>query len=164
MGNDEVKVNEVTEEAKKTETTVKAVPKKRGPKAKKTTAKKIATAKAPKADAETTVKAEPKKATVKRTSKRKTKTVKDPKTAAPVQAKVETKNTVSATYNFEKTVFEFGGKKCTEESVKKMVMEYLDKHPYIHVEKSIETFVNIDEGKLFFTIDGYGNADFTIDL
>ena len=66
-------------------------------------------------------------------------------------------------YVFARTVFEYQKMQYTEEMANKKVMEYLAKHPYIHAEK-IETFINFDEHKLFFTVDGYSNPDFSLDL
>ena len=66
-------------------------------------------------------------------------------------------------YVFARTVFEYQKMQYTEEMANKKVLEYLAKHPYIHAEK-IETFINFDEHKLFFTVDGYSNPDFSLDL
>jgi len=179
MENEEVKVvdqlmteEKPTEKAeeKKNETSAKAAPKKRGPKPKndaKKTAKRTSTRKkdaaaavkkddvtAP-AEKKAPAKREPKKSaktTVKRTTKAPAKTTKTVQKAAP-----ETK------FNFAKTMFEYDGKQFTTESINAKVLEYLNKHPYISAEK-IETFVNIGEKRIYFTVDGFGNSDFTIDL
>ena len=51
----------------------------------------------------------------------------------------------------------------TEELINTKVLDYLKKHPYIHAEK-VETFVNLEEGKVYFTVDGFGNPDFSVEL
>ena len=108
-------------------------------------------AQAKKAAAKTTTKeAAAKKTTTKKTTAKKA-------TKAPAKAAPATK------FDFAKTTFEYDGKKFTAESINAKVLEYLNKHPYISAEK-IETFVNIGEKRIYFTVDGFGNADFTIDL
>lgn len=92
------------------------------------------------------------KTTAKRGAK---KTVKAPVAKAPEKA--------APKYVFARTVFEYQKMQYTEEMANKKVLEYLAKHPYIHAEK-IETFINFDEHKLFFTVDGFSNPDFTLDL
>ena len=79
---------------------------------------------------------------------------------APV-AKAQEKATPK--YTFARTVFEYQKMQYTEEMANKKVLEYLEKHPYIHAEK-IETFINFDEHRLFFTVDGFSNPDFTLEL
>ena len=93
-----------------------------------------------------------KKTTAKRGAK---KTVKAPVTKAPVKA--------APKYTFTRTVFEYQKIQYTEEIAQKKVLEYMEKHPYIKAEK-IETFINFDEHKIFFTVDGYSNPDFILDL
>ena len=81
----------------------------------------------------------------------------------PKTATTAKKTATVPNYNFTRTVFEFDKKQFTEETINKKVLEYLVKHPYIHAEK-IETFVNLEEKRIYFTVDGFGNADFSVDL
>lgn len=129
---------------------------------KKGTAAKPATAK--KAETKTVEKKQDKKpgpkTSAKKTNEKKPVT---PKKAADKKAVASKKTAVVPTFNFAKTVFEFDKKQFTEDAINKKVLEYLTKHPYIHAEK-IETFVNLEEKKIYFTVDGYGNADFSVEL
>ena len=99
----------------------------------------------------------PKAATEKKTTAKRgaNKTVKAPVAKAPVKA--------APKYTFTRTVFEYQKLQYTEEIAHKKVLEYMEKHPYIKAER-IETFINFDERKIFFTVDGYSNPDFTLDL
>ena len=153
---DEVKAPEVTaapaEEQKATIEPKSARGRKKGTTSKPATAKKTET--------KTVEKKQDKKPGPKTTAKKTT--VK--KTETPKKKAGAPKNTVVVpTFNFAKTVFEFDKKQFTEETINKKVLEYLTKHPYIHAEK-IETFVNLEEKKIYFTVDGYGNADFSVEL
>ncbi len=74
-----------------------------------------------------------------------------------------TKSAPAQNFVFGKPVFQFKDKEISEELINKKVLDYLNKHPYIHAEK-IDTFVNLEEGKVYFTVDGFGNADFSVDL
>ena len=136
MENEETKVTEQPVVEEKTETPAKKQAK-RGQKPK--TAKKTAT----RAKKETTAKRGAKK------------TVKAPVAKAPEKA--------ASKYTFARTVFEYQKLQYTEEMANKKVLEYLEKHPYIKASK-IETFINFDEHKLFFTVDGYSNSDFVLEL
>ena len=162
MENEEVKVvdqpktEEKPAEEKKVEAPAKAAPKKRGPKA-KSAAKKPVKKTAAKKEAAAEVKKDDVKAPAKRGPKKAAKTTAKKATKAPAKAAPATK------FDFAKTTFEYDGKKFTAESINEKVLEYLNKHPYISAEK-IETFVNIGEKRIYFTVDGFGNADFTIDL
>lgn len=98
-----------------------------------------------------------KKTPVKRGAKKTTD--KKTKTTAP---KV-TKTAPAQNFVFGKPVFQFKDKEINEELINKKVLDYLNKHPYIHAEK-VETFVNLEEGKVYFTVDGFGNADFSVEL
>ncbi len=112
-----------------------------------------------KTEAKKEVKAETKNPAAKKPERKKDKPVKKVKTTdVKPAAKKEEKAFV-----FGKTTFEFGGEKYTEEAVNKLVLGYLKKHPYINAEK-IETFVNVEENRIYFTVDGYSNPDFTISL
>ena len=175
MANEEVKVVDQpkteekpaeTVEEKKAEAPAKAAPKKRGPKAKSAAKKPVKKTVAKKNEAA----AEVKKDDVKAPVEKKTPAKRGPKKAAKTTAKRQTKvaKTVEKAvpetkYNFAKTTFEYDGKKFTAEVINAKVLEYLNKHPYISANV-IETFVNIGEKKIYFTVDGFGNADFTIDL
>ncbi|SFG70733.1 DUF6465 family protein [Oribacterium sp. WCC10] len=86
-----------------------------------------------------------------------------PKVEEPKKEEKPAPKTTVPNYNFTRTVFEFDKKQFTEETINKKVLEYLVKHPYIHAEK-IETFVNLEEKRIYFTVDGFGNADFSVDL
>ena len=158
MENEEVKVvdqpktEEKPAEEKKVEAPAKAAPKKRGPKA-KSAAKKPVKKTAVKKEADAEVKKDDVKAPAKR----------GPKKAAKTTAKTATKAVPETKFDFAKTTFEYDGKKFTAESINAKVLEYLNKHPYISANV-IETFVNIGEKKIYFTVDGFGNADFSIDL
>jgi len=140
MANEETKVTEQPVVEEKTETPAKK-PAKRGPKPKaaNATLKKTATR-------------AKKESTAKRGAK---KTVKAPVAKAPEKA--------ASKYTFARTVFEYQKLQYTEEMANKKVLEYMEKHPYIKAER-IETFINFDEHKLFFTVDGYSNPDFVLDL
>ncbi len=92
-----------------------------------------------------------------KTEEKQAEKVEEKKVEAPAKAVPETK------FDFAKTTFEYDGKKFTAESINAKVLEYLNKHPYISA-KVIETFVNIGEKRIYFTVDGFGNGDFTIDL
>ncbi len=165
--NEEVKVSaqpvaeETKVEAPKTdEKKAVATPKKRAPKSKNDSTKKATV----KEKAEKTVTAK-KTTTAKRTTKKAAKSVAE-KTAPAAKTeskKAPVKSSRATKFNFAKTQFEFGGKKYTEETINSLVLEYLDKHPYISASQ-VEIFVNVDERKLYFTLDGYGNVDFEIDL
>ncbi|WP_029200477.1 hypothetical protein [Oribacterium sp. NK2B42] len=113
---------------------VKPTGRKRGPKPKTTAAKKP---------------------TSRRGMKKVEKMDKAPVAKTPVKA--------ASKYTFTRTVFEYQKIQYTEEIAQKKVLEYMEKHPYIKAEK-IETFINFDEHKIFFTVDGYSNPDFTLDL
>ncbi|SFG10253.1 DUF6465 family protein [Oribacterium sp. WCC10] len=132
-------IDPVTAEVAKDEKTAKTTPKKRGPKPKKDTTPKKRTTRAKK---DAVVEAKKPVAEKKAPAKK----------AAPAQK-----------FNFTRTVFEFNKMQFTEDTINKKVLDYLEKHPYIHAEK-IETFVNLEEGKVYFTVDGYGNPDFSISL
>lgn len=136
MENEETKVTEQPVVEEKTETPAKKQAK-RGPKPK--TAKKTAT----RAKKETTAKRGAKK------------TMQAPVAKAPEKA--------ASKYTFARTVFEYQKMQYTEEMANKKVLEYLETHPYIKASK-IETFINFDEHKLFFTVDGYSNSDFVLEL
>jgi len=163
MENEEVKVvdqpktEEKPAEEKKVEAPAKAAPKKRGPKAKSTAKKPVKKTVAKKNEAAAEVKKDDVKAPAKRGPKKAAKTA----TKAPVKAAA--KAVPETKFDFAKTTFEYDGKKFTAESINAKVLEYLNKHPYISANV-IETFVNIGEKKIYFTVDGFGNADFTIDI
>ena len=163
MANEEVKVvdqpktEEKLAEEKKIEAPEKAAPKKRGPKAKKPVKKTVAKKKEAVAEVKKDDAPVEKKAPAKRGLRKAT------KTAAKKQTKAASKTAPEAKFDFAKTMFEYDGKKFTAESINEKVLEYLNKHPYISAEK-IETFVNIGEKRIYFTVDGFGNPDFTIDL
>ena len=169
MENEEVKVvdqsktEEKPAEEKKVEAPAKAAPKKRGPKAKSTAKKPVKKTVAKKKEAAAEVKKDDVKAPVEKKAPAK----RGPKKAAKTTAKTATKAAAKAVpetkFDFAKTTFEYDGKKFTAESINAKVLEYLNKHPYISANV-IETFVNIGEKKIYFTVDGFGNADFTIDL
>ncbi len=169
MENEEVKVTEtpkveekpVAKPDEKKSAATKTAPKKRASKAKKETVKK-AESTATVEKKETTVKKAPAKRTYKKSAK--TKEAKAVETSKTVETKnTPAKNSRASKFKFTKTQFEFGGKKYTEETINNLVLDYLDKHPYISAT-AVEIFVNVDERKLYFTLDGYGNVDFEIDL
>lgn len=141
---EEVKVTEQPKvEEKKAEAPAKSTPAKRGRKPRTEAVKK-----------ETKVE---KKAPAKRGAKKTTD--KKTKTTAPKA----TKSAPAQNFVFGKPVFEFKEKQFTEEIINTKVLDYLKKHPYIHAEK-VETFINLEEGKVYFTVDGFGNADFSVEL
>ena len=167
MANEEVKVVDQPKteenpaekvEEKKVEAPAKAAPKKRGPKAKSTAKKPVKKTVAKKKEAAAEVKKDDVKAPV---EKKAAKTTAKTATKAPVKAAA--KAVPETKFDFAKTTFEYDGKKFTAESINAKVLEYLNKHPYISANV-IETFVNIGEKKIYFTVDGFGNADFSIDL
>ncbi|SFG67219.1 DUF6465 family protein [Oribacterium sp. WCC10] len=135
------------ENVKKDETIAKATSKKRGPKPKKDSVKTT--------DQDAAEKKDPAKRGTKKTVKEPKVTAAEPKTSAKIAA--------AKKFNFAKTVFEFENKQYTEDTINSKVLDYLVKHPYIHADK-IETFVNVEEKRVYFTVDGFGNNDFTIDL
>lgn len=141
---DEVKAPEVTTpvEAPKATTEKKTT---RG--RKKGAATKAATTK--KTEAKTTEKRPGRKPTVKK--------------AADKKPKATTKTTPAQNFVFGKPVFQLKDKEVSEDLINKKVLDYLSKHPYIHAEK-IETFVNLEEEKVYFTVDGFGNPDFSVEL
>ena len=144
MADEVVKAPEVTPvETQKETTEKKSTPRGR----KKGTATKPATAK--KSETKTGEKKPGRKSAAKTAGKKATAV---PKTTAPAR-----------NFVFGKPVFQFKDKEISEELINKKVLDYLNKHPYIHAEK-IETFVNLEEGKVYFTVDGFGNADFSVDL
>ena len=114
---------------------------------KKGTASKAATAK--KSDAKATEKKPGRKPAAKKVADKK------PKAA--------TKSAPAQNFVFGKPVFQFKDKEISEELINKKVLDYLTKHPYIHAEK-VETFVNLEEEKVYFTVDGFGNPDFSVEL
>ncbi|MBE6005435.1 MAG: hypothetical protein E7232_15415 [Lachnospiraceae bacterium] len=161
MENEDVKVVEqpkVEEPKKEEKPAPKTTAKKRGPKPKADSTPKKRTTRAKK---DVAVDAKKDTATEKKaTAKRGPKKTADKKPKTAVTAK---KTATVPNYNFTRTVFEFDKKQFTEETINKKVLEYLVKHPYIHAEK-IETFVNLEEKRIYFTVDGFGNADFSVDL
>ncbi len=76
--------------------------------------------------------------------------------------KVSSKNT-SSEVTFGQLTVELEDKKLSEDAINAKVRDYLKKHPYIHAEK-IDVFIKPFEKKVYFTVNGYGNADFVIEL
>ena len=138
---DEVKATEVT-----TPVEAPAVEEKKTARGgrKKGTAKKTAPAK--KATAKATEKKPGRKSAVKAPAK------KAEKKAAPAPA-----------LDFKALTIEFGDKKFTEKDLHDRVSAYISSHPYI-VAHDIEVFVKPDESCAYFTVDGFSNPDFKIEL
>ena len=85
------------------------------------------------------------------------------KKVADKKPKAATKSAPVQNFVFGKPVFQLKDKEVSEDLINKKVLDYLSKHPYIHAEK-IETFVNLEEEKVYFTVDGFGNPDFSVEL
>ncbi len=90
---------------------------------------------------------------IKTTKKPAEKTTKESKATKPV----------SKGFSFVKCTLELEGEKFTEDNINGMVMDYLRKHPEIKSGK-IETFINVAEKRVYFTIDGKGGADYHVNM
>ena len=143
MADEVVKAPEVTPVEAPKATTEKKTTRGR----KKGTASKAATAK--KAETKTAEKKPGRKSAVKKVADKK--------------PKASTKSAPVQNFVFGKPVFQLKDKEVSEDLINKKVLDYLSMHPYIHAEK-IETFVNLEEEKVYFTVDGFGNPDFSVSL
>lgn len=65
--------------------------------------------------------------------------------------------------NCKSLTIEFNDKKYTEKDLYDRVKAYISSHPYI-VAHDIELFIKPNESCAYFTIDGFSNPDFRIDL
>jgi len=143
MADEVVKAPEVTPvEAPKAETEKKTT---RG--RKKGTATKAATTK----KAETVAKKPGRKPSAKATAK---KADKKP---------VEKKAAPAPELNFKSMTIEFNDKKYSQKDLFDRVQTYIRKHPYI-VAHDIELFIKPNDSCAYFTVDGFSNPDFRIDL
>ena len=139
---DEVKVPEVTPvEAPKAEIEKKPA---RGGR-KKGTVTKAATAK--KADAKATEKKPGRKPATKKADKK----------------PVEKKTAPAPELNYKSLTIEFNDKKYSQKDLYARVQAYIKHHPYI-VAHDIELFVKPNESCAYFTVDGFSNPDFRIEL
>ncbi len=160
---DEVKVQEVkTEEVIAPAETapveaVKAPAEKKSTRGrKKGTTTKAATAK--KTGAKTAEKKTAKKTATKTSAKKSDKA--SDKTAKVASAK---KAATVPELNFKAMTIEFNDKKFSEKDLYDRVKSYISTHPYI-VAHDIELFIKPNESCAYFTIDGFSNPDFKIEL
>ncbi|ETP71661.1 hypothetical protein UYO_2417 [Lachnospiraceae bacterium JC7] len=65
--------------------------------------------------------------------------------------------------DFKSITIEFNDKKFSEKDLYDRVKSYISTHPYI-VAHDIELFIKPNESCAYFTIDGFSNPDFRIDL
>jgi len=65
--------------------------------------------------------------------------------------------------NFKALTFEYNDKKYSEKDLYDRVKAYISSHPYI-VAHDIEIFVKPQDGCAYFTLDGFSNPDFKLDL
>ena len=88
------------------------------------------------------------KTTVKKTTEKKT---------------VTSKKTTVPELTYKSMTIEFNDKKYSEKDLFNRVKAYVSSHPYI-VAHEIELFLKPQDGCCYFTIDGFSNPDFKIDL
>ena len=90
-----------------------------------------------------------------------------PKKAAAKKTEVKTtvkaKKETAPEINFKSFTFEHNDKKYTEKDLFDKVKAYISTHPYI-VAHDIEIFAKPADGCCYFTIDGFSNPDFRIEL
>ena len=65
--------------------------------------------------------------------------------------------------NYKSITIEFNDKKFSEKDLYDRVKSYISTHPYI-VAHDIELFIKPNDSCAYFTIDGFSNPDFRIDL
>ncbi|OON85767.1 hypothetical protein BXO88_10955 [Oribacterium sp. C9] len=65
--------------------------------------------------------------------------------------------------NYKGITIEFNDKKYSQKDLFARVNAYIKHHPYI-VAHDIELFIKPDESCCYFTVDGFSNPDFRIDL
>ncbi len=145
---------EVTTPVEKPKATAEKMPLARG--RKKGTTTKAATAK------KTETKAVEKKPGRKPGSKNTAK--KAEKKPVEKSAKATTKKAAPAPeLNYKSLTIEFNDKKYSQKDLFDRVQAYIRKHPYI-VAHEIELFIKPNESCAYFTVDGFSNPDFRIEL
>ena len=82
---------------------------------------------------------------------------------ADVKTTVKAKKETAPEINFKSFTFEFNDKKYTEKDLFDKVKAYISSHPYI-VAHDVEIFAKPADGCAYFTIDGFSNPDFRIEL
>lgn len=82
---------------------------------------------------------------------------------AEVKTTVKAKKATAPEINFKSFTFEFNDKKYTEKDLFDKVKAYISSHPYI-VAHDVEIFAKPADGCAYFTIDGFSNSDFRIEL
>ena len=65
--------------------------------------------------------------------------------------------------NYKSLTIEFNDKKYSQKDLYDRVQTYIKKHPYI-VAHDIEIFIKPEDSCAYFTVDGFSNPDFKIDL
>ncbi|ETP72054.1 hypothetical protein UYO_1928 [Lachnospiraceae bacterium JC7] len=85
------------------------------------------------------------------------------KKAAEKPAKTATAKKSAPELNYKALTIEFNDKKYSEKDLYDRVKSYISTHPYI-VAHDIELFIKPNESCAYFTIDGFSNPDFRIDL
>ncbi|OON87454.1 hypothetical protein BXO88_04060 [Oribacterium sp. C9] len=101
-----------------------------------------------------------KKATTKTSAKKSDKKNTSEKSAKSTPAK---KTATVPDLNFKSITIEFNDKKFSEKDLYDRVKSYISTHPYI-VAHDIELFIKPNESCAYFTIDGFSNPDFKIEL
>ena len=82
---------------------------------------------------------------------------------AEVKTTVKAKKETVPEISLKSFTFEFNDKKYTEKDLFDRVKAYISSHPYI-VAHDIEIFVKPADGCAYFTLDGFSNPDFKIEL
>ena len=82
---------------------------------------------------------------------------------ADVKTTVKAKKEIAPEISLKSFTFEFNDKKYTEKDLFDRVKAYISSHPYI-VAHDIEIFVKPADGCAYFTLDGFSNPDFKIEL
>lgn len=62
-----------------------------------------------------------------------------------------------------KVIYQFEGKNFSENDFVELVKGYIKDHPYISANE-IEVFVKPGDNKVYFTINGYNNEDFHVEI
>ena len=65
--------------------------------------------------------------------------------------------------NYKSLTIEFNDKKYSQKDLYDRVQTYIKKHPYI-VAHDIEIFIKPEDSCAYFTVDGFSNPDFRIEL